>query len=315
MDALATAASDCAQRNRGVLDAFCGDHVVLTFNAVRMCPLGVQKAVSAAIHFSKALETNTSVTRIKDLAHRSDGAGVARDELLHLCAGITSGVATVGNMGSSDTKRFSIIGEVYSRATELEQLGRAHPQSGQRGLNASQRDAAEVNVLSISNGSTDGDLSSSADNAAAGAPPAQRSAARLVPFDTLLPYTIVVAARDADDVESMANLEYFNFVKLKHARAYRGSTTAGGGDGGFTPIARITKEHGEAADEWMYALKDASGAASHRAEIRNQLFQLLQRRDFDEIKAVIAANPDVPSDDVAVWAARAAQARRGSRVQ
>jgi class 3 adenylate cyclase len=277
---LASAGSESARQFRGVLDSFSGDHFILTFNAARLCPMTMQRACQSVIAFAKALETHKSIERIKELVQRQastaaaaaataqsrrksvDGSASAAaaaaaavpqpGTLLHICAGVASGIATVGNLGSKDIKRFSVIGEVFSRATELEHI-------------------ANHRVP--------------------------------LPHEHRLPYSIFITSKDVVDVESAMTIEYLDYRRLRHVRTLQHQSSRGGGATTFdaVAIARVLREHaagGDDDDEWMYAHQQANKAGDKNTEIRNLMFQQLDRGDFDEVENLISTNPGVPSADV-----------------
>ncbi len=108
--------------------------------------------------------------------------------------------------------------------------------------------------------------------------------------------SIFITSKDVNDVESAMNVEYLDYRRLKHARTFaqlrsRASVEA-------FAIARVLREHAAAAgqDEWMYAL--ARDKSDRTVEVRNLMFQQLDRRDVDEVRQLLAAHPDVPSADI-----------------
>jgi class 3 adenylate cyclase len=266
---LASAGSEAAREFRGVLDSFSGDHFIFTFNAARLCPMMTQRACHSVVAFTKAIEKNKSVARIKELVQRQNSSALTgrRDSrasrrstdggddsstatqpssLLHVCAGVATGMATVGNLGSKDIKRFSVVGEVFSRATELEAIANSR------------------------------------------AP---------LPHEQCLPYSIFITSKDANDVEAAMNIEYVDYRHLRHAR----TLTQQQSSRAFA-IARVLREHAAAAtagqdNEWMYAHQSVNRASDRVVEVRNLMFQSLDRGDLDEVQNLISNNPDVPSGD------------------
>lgn len=85
---------------RGVIDSFHGDRFVLSFNAARYNAQGPQLAIRSALDIIVAL-----------------GGKVQAFSM-----GAATGKALVGQLGSTELKRFSIIGKVYSQAVTLERI-------------------------------------------------------------------------------------------------------------------------------------------------------------------------------------------------
>lgn len=85
-----------ARENRGVIDAFQGDHVVVTFNAVSAAQAYCRRAAQTAFDICTELGS--------------------LPELPFVRAGVAVGQACVGNSGVPELQRFNVIGEVYSEA-------------------------------------------------------------------------------------------------------------------------------------------------------------------------------------------------------
>jgi class 3 adenylate cyclase len=131
VDALATRAFKACAAHRGVVDSFMGDHFVFTFNAVRPCAMAVQKCVAAVLEFAREVETCSTVQRARAAVASSVAGANAQQAAgglapLRVVAGVSSGPAIVGNLGCMEMKRFSIVGEAFSRACELETVVRTH---------------------------------------------------------------------------------------------------------------------------------------------------------------------------------------------
>lgn len=95
--------SGAAAAHRGIVDTFHGDHFVVTFNAASHTGTHVVKAAAAAM---KMIATTEGLT-----------------------VGIASGVAIVGNFGTSSLRKFCTIGSVYHHATVLQRLTKMLPGS------------------------------------------------------------------------------------------------------------------------------------------------------------------------------------------
>ena len=95
----------CARAEKGVVDAFQGDHFVVTFNAARA--VGAPGRNGALVGL--AIE-----------------AGAQRDGLVlgKFSMGLSVGRALVGNVGSVTMKKNCTVGNVYTNATGLERLAK-----------------------------------------------------------------------------------------------------------------------------------------------------------------------------------------------
>ena len=114
-----------AQREKGVMDSFHGDHFVLSYNASRVVGNGLMSAVRTA---------SSVCDEVRRDGRFSGCCGVA--------AGAASGKAQVGTLGIDGHRRFSIVGPVYRNAIALQAVcaqflqktagrgGRKIPQSG-----------------------------------------------------------------------------------------------------------------------------------------------------------------------------------------
>ena len=92
-----------AQREKGVMDSFHGDHFMLSYNASRV----VGNGLIAAVHTA-----NSVCDEVRRDKHFSGCNGVA--------AGAASGKAQVGTLGVDGHRRFSIVGPVYRSAISLQ---------------------------------------------------------------------------------------------------------------------------------------------------------------------------------------------------
>lgn len=103
-EALLKAVLPAVSENKGVVDVFNGDHVVVSFNAVNNVGQCSKRAVQAAMQAAKTLSGDASMGR--------------------LSVGVATGSACVGNMGVDGMQRFNIIGGVYVEALAMERYGR-----------------------------------------------------------------------------------------------------------------------------------------------------------------------------------------------
>jgi class 3 adenylate cyclase len=136
VESLASRAFRACEKHRGVVDNFMGDHFVFTFNAARPCALAVQKCVAAVLEFAREVESCSTVQRARAAAvaaapPSANAQGVLGAMPLRVVGGVSSGPAIVGNLGCMEMKRFSIVGEAFSRACELEQIMRTHAHAAQ----------------------------------------------------------------------------------------------------------------------------------------------------------------------------------------
>ena len=95
----------CAHDEKGVMDAFQGDHFVLTFNAARA--VGAPGRNGALVGLC-----------IEEGARR-DGLALGQFSM-----GLSVGRALVGNVGSATMKKNCTVGRVYTNATGLERLAK-----------------------------------------------------------------------------------------------------------------------------------------------------------------------------------------------
>ena len=131
-NALAEVISTLASTHRGVVDAFHGDHFVLSFNAVRSNAEGPLKACRCALDAIAAVgclgggqrddrSNNAAFCGLRGGAGRQ---GIHQYRAAALSIGIASGRACVGHLGTATLKRLSIIGPAYGKAIALERLCR-----------------------------------------------------------------------------------------------------------------------------------------------------------------------------------------------
>jgi class 3 adenylate cyclase len=104
---LLTVVGKHVRENKGVIDAFQGDHVVASFNAVGTTASHGKRAALAALGTIHALASDAGMPRVT--------------------AGLSSGMACVGNMGTKDMRRFCIVGPVFVQAMLLERMCKMIP--------------------------------------------------------------------------------------------------------------------------------------------------------------------------------------------
>jgi class 3 adenylate cyclase len=112
---LTTTVVAAAAEERGVVDSFHGDHFLLTFNAASSCATHAVRAPRCALYIGQRAATS--------FAFIQDGFGCSA---LTITAGVASGPARCGALGSRDSRRFSIVGAAVPQAFALEQLVRRH---------------------------------------------------------------------------------------------------------------------------------------------------------------------------------------------
>lgn len=112
------------REQRGVIDFFQGDHVVVTFNAVTNASAPGKRAAVAMHNVAHAI--------------RED------HQLPAVAVGFSTGEAMVGNMGTSDMTRFNIVGSVYPRAVALQ---RAATEQLKAAAKANPEDAPHLRIL------------------------------------------------------------------------------------------------------------------------------------------------------------------------
>eukprot|EP00658_Telonema_sp_P-2_P061157 TRINITY_DN4990_c0_g1_i3.p1 TRINITY_DN4990_c0_g1~~TRINITY_DN4990_c0_g1_i3.p1 ORF type:complete len:608 (-),score=138.80 TRINITY_DN4990_c0_g1_i3:613-2436(-) len=95
----------CARAEKGVVDAFQGDHFVLTFNAVRSVGSPGRNGALVALSIEE---------------------GAQRDDLTlsRFSMGLSVGRAIIGNVGSVTMKKNCTVGSVYTHAVGLERLAK-----------------------------------------------------------------------------------------------------------------------------------------------------------------------------------------------
>ncbi|MGE3775773.1 MAG: adenylate/guanylate cyclase domain-containing protein [Pirellulaceae bacterium] len=96
--------------NHGTLDKFLGDGLMVHFGAVNEDPLHEEHAVRAALEMQEALRA---------LSIRWEMRGRPR---FAIGIGINSGIAVVGNVGSSLRMEYTVIGDTVNVASRLEAL-------------------------------------------------------------------------------------------------------------------------------------------------------------------------------------------------
>jgi class 3 adenylate cyclase len=109
MEATVQAAVDAVRACNGVVDAFHGDQIVATFNAVVPCSAHPRRATQCAVNLA---------TKLPTLGFH-----------LRASIGIGTGKALVGNLGCASMKHFCVLGNVLPQATLLEQMTRLYPET------------------------------------------------------------------------------------------------------------------------------------------------------------------------------------------
>lgn len=98
-----TLVSKHTKDNKGVVDFFCGDHIICTFNAVNNIASTVKRCAQAALAACRDAATVPSLPAVT--------------------VGLAAGRALVGNMGDPSVQmRFNVIGGVFQEASQLERL-------------------------------------------------------------------------------------------------------------------------------------------------------------------------------------------------
>lgn len=103
---------DSIFNHKGYLNKFMGDGLMAVFGAERDDPYQEENAILAALDMRKALDE----LRQK---WRAEGR-IDRVQDLHIGIGINTGVAIVGNIGSSRRMEFGVIGDSVNLASRLE---------------------------------------------------------------------------------------------------------------------------------------------------------------------------------------------------
>ena len=96
------------KHHKGIIDHFQGDHIFVTFNA----------AGNAAAHAKKAALTALGVIEEVQKTFTSPS--------IRVTAGLSTGVAAVGTMGTEDMKRLCIVGPVIAQSMVLERLTKVY---------------------------------------------------------------------------------------------------------------------------------------------------------------------------------------------
>jgi adenylate cyclase len=108
------------RRNQGYLNKFLGDKIFIIFNA---------PVASDSDHPARAIETVLQMQiALDELNEKLAHVGKPR---LQMRAGISSGMATVGDIGTATASDYTVFGEVADRAKTLEQSCK---QAGTRNL-------------------------------------------------------------------------------------------------------------------------------------------------------------------------------------
>jgi adenylate cyclase len=103
---------DIVVRNEGMIDKFIGDGVMVVFGAPKEDPYQEEHALKAALEIRSALLALRSQREEQGLPSISVGIG------------INSGVAVVGNIGTSQRMEYTAIGDTVNLASRLESATR-----------------------------------------------------------------------------------------------------------------------------------------------------------------------------------------------
>jgi CHASE2 domain-containing sensor protein/class 3 adenylate cyclase len=108
-----TAMSEVIQRNRGFLNKFIGDGMLVVFGV----PLsaGAEKDACCAVQASLDM-----IDRVEEL----NASRLASQPVLKIGIGIHTGTLTAGNVGAKDRLEYSVIGETVNLASRLEPLSK-----------------------------------------------------------------------------------------------------------------------------------------------------------------------------------------------
>lgn len=102
---------DCINENRGIINKFLGDGFMAVFGAPVSDGEDCRNAVNAAMGIITRLNEEIKAGRIPDTT-----VGI----------GIHAGPAVTGNVGSSQRKEYTIIGDVVNMASRIEQLNKKY---------------------------------------------------------------------------------------------------------------------------------------------------------------------------------------------
>lgn len=102
---------DIINANKGIINKFLGDGFMAVFGAPVSDGEDCRNAVNAAMEIVRRLEEEVRTGRIPDTT-----AGI----------GIHAGQAVTGNVGSSQRKEYTIIGDVVNMASRIEQLNKQY---------------------------------------------------------------------------------------------------------------------------------------------------------------------------------------------
>eukprot|EP01004_Peranema_trichophorum_P002672 NODE_1712_length_1839_cov_31.472611_g1453_i0.p1 GENE.NODE_1712_length_1839_cov_31.472611_g1453_i0~~NODE_1712_length_1839_cov_31.472611_g1453_i0.p1 ORF type:complete len:392 (+),score=65.48 NODE_1712_length_1839_cov_31.472611_g1453_i0:129-1178(+) len=108
------AVSSIANRNKGLVEPFLGDHIMMTFNLVSNCTVYANMSCKTALEILNHYKTNVeSWSNIMKHDLKKTGG---------LSIGLSQGHVNVGVMGSSNMKRLSFIGPSVNMVYLLERL-------------------------------------------------------------------------------------------------------------------------------------------------------------------------------------------------
>jgi adenylate cyclase len=108
-----SAATGAIDLYEGVIDKFLGDAITGLFNT----PLNPQPD-----HAERAIRAAARLLRTVSVLNED----VPADERLYFGIGIHSGAAVLGNIGSSERREFTAVGDAVERSKQLQQMARAN---------------------------------------------------------------------------------------------------------------------------------------------------------------------------------------------
>ncbi len=107
-----TLISDCIREEGGIVDKFIGDSAMAFWGGIESDQDHAVHACRAAVRIMEAIEADNARRRAEGL------------QPIHLCIGVHSGSAMVGNIGSAGRLNYTVIGDTVNTAERLEVLGR-----------------------------------------------------------------------------------------------------------------------------------------------------------------------------------------------
>jgi len=102
------------RRNNGLVDKYIGDAVMAIWNAPQDDPEHIKNACTTAIEIRKEMHA---------FALEQEAKG---EMAFHTRVGIDTGIAVVGNVGSSDRMNYTVIGDIVNNASRLEGVNKLY---------------------------------------------------------------------------------------------------------------------------------------------------------------------------------------------